>query len=223
MTALSIDIDNAPIAALIDEASDPRAIVTLAHGAGADMHHHFLESVATRLATSGITCLRHQFPYTHGGRRRIDSKPVLLATIRAVAEFARTRWPSLPQFVGGKSMGGRMATLAAAQAPLAAARGLILLGFPLHPPGAISIERAAHMPRVALPALFVQGTRDAMGSVELLRTCLPPRGRIHVIDHADHGFAVLRRSGRDPAAVLDELVAAVADFVDDVLFGTPIG
>lgn len=212
----TITVGDGAVSVLVDDATDARAVMTLAHGAGADMHHGFLAAVATRLAVRGITCMRHQFPYTEAKRRRIDAKPTLLATIRAAAEHARARWPSLPLFVGGKSMGGRMATLAAADAPLPGVCGLVLLGFPLHPRGQISTERAEHLPRVGVPSLFVQGTRDELGSVELVRSVVPAAGRMHVIEHADHGFAVLRRSGRTADEVFDELITAVDAFVVDV-------
>ena len=113
-----------------------------------------------------------------------------------------------------------MATWLAADSELPGVRGVILLGFPLHPRGAVSTERAAHRPRLTLPSLFVHGTRDELGAIELLRTVLPPAARLHVIEHADHGFAVLKRSGRTGDAVLDELADAVTTFVTDVTRGT---
>ena len=217
MTALRIEIVDPygarAVSAIVDEARAPRGIVTLAHGAGADMHHRFLVDIAARLVEGGITCVRHQFPYTERGSRRIDAKPVLLATIRAVAEHVRTQWPALPLVVAGKSMGGRMATLAAAEAPLRGVRGLVLLGFPLHPRGKVSTERALHLPRVGVPTLFLHGTRDALGSVERLQGVLPPGARLQVIEHADHGFDVLRRSGRTRADIAAELALAIAGFV----------
>jgi predicted alpha/beta-hydrolase family hydrolase len=220
MTTSTVSTPAGDVALAIDAAASPTAVVTLAHGAGADMQHVFMREVAARLALRGLTCVRHQFPYTEGARRRIDPKPVLVATIAAVVEHARARWPTLPLFVAGKSMGGRMATWLAADTELPGVRGLILLGFPLHPRGAVSTERAEHLPRLTLPSLFVHGTRDELGRVELLRTVLPPAARLHVIEHADHGFAVLKRSGRTSDAVLDELADAVATFVADVTRGT---
>lgn len=225
MSGVTIAVGATEVSGIVDAPSLPRAVVTLAHGAGADMRHAFMAEVAARLAARGLVCLRHQFPYSEGGRRRIDPKPLLLATIRATAEFAAERWPALPRLVGGKSMGGRMATLAAAEAPLPGVCGLVLLGFPLHPRGAVSTERADHLSRIGIPSLFVHGTRDELGAVDLLRPCISTMGaglgQLHVIEHADHGFGVLRRSGRTAAQVLDELAAAVDAFVVDVTRRTP--
>jgi predicted alpha/beta-hydrolase family hydrolase len=211
-----VEVAGTKISVLVDEASDPQAVLTLAHGAGADMHHGFLVALAASFAAHGITCVRHQFPYTESKRRRIDPKPMLLATIRRVAAAARERWPALPLFVGGKSMGGRMATLAAAESPLQEVRGIVLVGFPLHPRGEPSTERATHLPRIDVPMLFLHGTRDELGSIELLRTVIPPNGRLRVVEHADHGFSVLRRSGRTGEEVLTELAARTRAFVADV-------
>jgi predicted alpha/beta-hydrolase family hydrolase len=216
-----IEVAGTKISVLVDEAADPIAVLTLAHGAGADMHHAFMADVAAAIAAQGITCVRHQFPYTEAKRRRIDPKPMLLATIRRVALAARETWPSLPLFVGGKSMGGRMATLAAADAPLQDVRGIVLFGFPLHPRGEPSTERATHLPQITVPMLFLHGTRDELGSIELLRTVIPPAGRLHIVEHADHGFGVLRRSGRTGADVLAELAARTRAFVADVTRATP--
>lgn len=212
-----IEVGGTKISTLVDEASEPVAVLTLAHGAGADMHHGFLVDLAARFAAHGITCVRHQFPYTEAKRRRIDPKPMLLATIRRIAAAAHERWPSLPSFVGGKSMGGRMATLAAAESALHGVRGIVLVGFPLHPRGEVSTERATHLPRIDVPMLFLHGTRDELGSIELLRTVIPPTGRLHVVEHADHGFAVLRRSGRTADDVMTELASRTRAFVDDVI------
>ena len=217
MSGFDVDVGAGNVAALVDDATQPRAVLTLAHGAGADMHHGFLVGIAARLAARGITCVRHQFPYTQGQRKRIDPKPLLLATIRAVALAVGGRWPTLPLFAGGKSMGGRMATLAAAGSPLQDVRGIVLVGFPLHPRGEPSTERATHLPQIDVPILFLHGTRDELGSIELLRTIIPPTGRLHVIEHADHGFAVLRRSGRTGDDVMTELASRTRAFVDDVI------
>lgn len=208
-----------PIDALLEEANEPRALLVLSHGAGADMRHRFFADLCPLIAARGIHCLRHQFPYTQSKRRRIDHRNVLVSTIVQVVRAAREQWPGLPTFVGGKSMGGRMSTHAAAEGGLADVAGLVLLGFPLHPRAAVSTERARHLGEVAMPSLFLHGTRDELGAVELLRPCLPAAARLHVVDHADHGFDVLVRSGRTADEVRAELVAAIDAFITDV---TPV-
>ena len=190
-----------------------RACFVLAHGAGAGMRHPFLEAVARRLADRGLATFRYQFPYMEKGSRRPDPRPILLATVRAAVQAAAAAAKGLPLVAGGKSMGGRMTSLAAAEAPLPGARGLIFLGFPLHPAGRPSTERADHLDSVDLPMLFLQGPRDALADLALLRpVCerLGARASLHVIEGADHSFHVLKRSGRTDEAALDEVADAIA-------------
>lgn len=188
-------------------------LLVLAHGAGAGMRHAFLEAVAAALARRRIGTLRFEFPYRAAGSKRPDPRPVLVASVcEAFAEAERVA-AGLPLFAGGKSLGGRMASHAAAEGRLDAARGLVYLGFPLHPAGKPGVERAAHLERVAQPMLFLQGTRDALADLALLRPIcekLGPRARLHVIEGADHGFHVPKRSGRSDADVIEELADEVA-------------
>jgi predicted alpha/beta-hydrolase family hydrolase len=191
------------------------ALYVLAHGAGAGMRHAFMEDVAQRLAACGIATLRYQFPYSDQGRRRIDPEPLLLATVRAAVAAGRELAGGAPVLAGGKSMGGRMTSRAAAQAPLEDVHGLVFLGFPLHPAGQPGTMRADHLARVTLPMLFLQGTRDTLAELELLRPViekLGARATLRIIEHADHGFHVLKRSGRTDEEVLDELAGAVAEW-----------
>jgi hypothetical protein len=202
------------VSGILVRPDDARLLYVLAHGAGAGMRHPFLEAIAMRLAERGIATLRYQFPYTEQGGRRPDPQPVLLATVRAAIDAAARAEPGLPRVVGGKSMGGRMTTLAAAESPLAV-RGIALLGFPLHPAGAAAIARGAHLDRVPHPMLFLQGTRDALATPALIRdVCerLGTRARLEMIDGADHSFHVLKRSGTTDAQVLDRLADTVRDW-----------
>ncbi len=203
------------VSALVLRPARTRALYVVAHGAGADMRHAFLESMAQRLAAKGIATLRYQFPYTEAGGRRIDPEPVLLATVRAAVQAGREEARGLPLLAGGKSMGGRMTSRAAAAEPLGAVSGLVFLGFPLHPAGQPGVSRAEHLSRVDLPLLFLQGTRDTLADLALLRPViaeLRPRATLRVIEHADHMFHVLKRSGRTNEQVLDELATAVAEW-----------
>jgi predicted alpha/beta-hydrolase family hydrolase len=181
----------------------------LAHGAGAGASHPFMEAVAHALAAERIATLRYEFPYMAAGRKRPDPQPVLLATVRAAVAAAAEH--GLPLLAGGKSMGGRMTTLAAAEGGLPGANGIVLLGFPLHPAGNPSTERAEHLARVAQPTLFVHGTRDKLGGLDMLRPVLPAKATLHVVEGADHGFAV---KGRGSGEVLSEIALAVARWAD---------
>lgn len=218
------------VSALLVRPDDAHALYVLAHGAGADMHHAFMVEIAERLAEVGIATMRYQFPYTELGSRRrsaasdpassrrparpqIDRQPLLLATVRAAVQRGVELADGLPVVAGGKSMGGRMTSLAAAASPLPGVRGIVFLGFPLHPAGEPGTTRADHLAQLDVPTLFVQGTRDALAELELLRPVLPPRATLHVVAHADHGFAVLVRSGRKGAEVMAEIAAAVDAFV----------
>lgn len=196
------------VSGLLVRPADARCLLVLGHGAGAGMRHPFMAGLSERLAAEGIASLRYQFPYVEAGRRRPDRRDVLLATVRAAVEAAAKEAPGLPLLAGGKSMGGRMTSLAASEQALPGVQGLVFFGFPLHPAGRPSIERAAHLDAVRLPMLFLAGERDRLAELELLRpVCadLGPRGKLHVVAGADHGFHVLKRSGRSDDEVLGEL------------------
>ncbi|HWE25053.1 MAG TPA: alpha/beta family hydrolase [Myxococcales bacterium] len=200
--------------ALLLRPDEARLLYVLAHGAGADMRHVFLHRIAEALADSGVATFRFQFPYTQAKRRRPDEPTVLRGAVRAAVSAAHRAAPDLPLIAGGKSMGGRMTTQAQAEAPLAGARGIALLGFPLHPARRPSTSRAEHLPRVEVPLLFLQGTRDDLADLSLLRPIVGalPRAQMRVIEGADHSFHMLKRSGRSDADVISELAAAVAEW-----------
>jgi uncharacterized protein len=207
------------VSALLDHPRGARALIALAHGAGAGMRHAFMEAVGERLTASGIAVLRYQFPYMEQGRRAPDPPGVLTATVRAALETAAQATPELPLFAGGKSLGGRMTSSAAAQYALPGVRGIAFFGFPLHAPGVPGRARAAHLDAVKLPMLFLQGTRDPLADLGELRPVLDAlgdRAQLHVIDGGDHSFHVLKRSGRTDAQVLDELCARVAEWIDEI-------
>lgn len=206
------------ISGLLRRDDEARSLLVLAHGAGAGMRHVFMEALAERLAGHGVATLRYQFPYFERGGRRPDAKPVLHATVRAAVATAAAQAPDLPLFAGGKSMGGRMTTEAAAAATLPAVRGLVLVGFPLHPAGKPGTTRGDHLDDVEAPTLFLQGTRDKLADLDLLRPVLDrvnqPRQRatLQVVEGADHGFHVLKRSGRTDEEVLEELAREIGEW-----------
>src|SRR5205807_4919419 len=191
-----------------------RLLYVLAHGAGAGMRHVFLQRIAEALAELAVATFRFQFPYTQAGRRRPDDAAVLRGAVRAAVNAAHDAAPDLPMIAGGKSMGGRMTTQAQAEAPLPGVRGIALLGFPLHPARRPATSRAEHLAQVDVPQLYLQGTRDELVDLSLLRPILStlPRAELRVIEGADHSFHVLRRSGRSDAEVIAELAAAVAEW-----------
>ena len=189
-----------------------RLLYVLAHGAGAGMRHPFLESIAQGLAERSIATLRYQFLYMEQRSRRPDPPAVAAATVRAaVAEAARVA-PGLPLIAGGKSFGGRMTSTAQAQEALPGVRGLVFLGFPLHPPGRPADKRAEHLAEVRIPMLFLQGDRDEFADLKLLRPMvkqLGERATLHLVEGGDHSFHVLKRSGRTDVEVMAELVATI--------------
>ena len=189
-----------------------RLLYVLAHGAGAGMRHPFLESIAQGLAERSIATLRYQFLYMEQRSRRPDPPAVAAATVRAaVAEAARVA-PGLPLIAGGKSFGGRMASTAQAEEALPGVRGLVFLGFPLHPPGRPADKRAEHLAQVRIPMLFLQGDRDEFADLKLLRPMVKQLGELatlHLVEGGDHSFHVLKRSGRTDVEVMAELVATI--------------
>jgi uncharacterized protein len=190
-----------------------------AHGAGAGMSHGFMEAVAAGLCERDVATLRYQFPYMEKGSKRPDSPAVAHAAIRAaVAEAARC-CPGLPLIAGGKSFGGRMTSQAQALAPLAGVRGLVFLGFPLHPAGKPSDTRAAHLADVQVPMLFVQGTRDKLAELQLIEPVvakLDAMARLHIVQEADHSFHVPARS-RSGHDVLKEILDVVAAWTGTIM------
>ena len=206
------------VSGLLTRPDDARALYLLAHGAGAGMRHRFMDAIASALAERGIASLRYQFPYSEAGARRPDPPAVLEATVRAAVAAAAEVAPGLPIIAGGKSMGGRMTSGAAARAPLAGVAGLVFLGFPLHRPKQPSEERAAHLSQVTVPMLFLQGTRDDLADLGLITGVCARLGSLatlHVVEGADHAFEVLKRSGRTDAEVLRELADTVATWCRD--------
>lgn len=214
---LTIDVDgDHQVSGLLIAPKDARACYVLAHGAGAGMTHPFMAAVAEGLAERGIATLRYQFPYMERGSKRPDTPKLAQATVRAAVAEAARRMPDAPLFAGGKSFGGRMTSQAQAAEPMPGVRGLIFLGFPLHPAGKPSDERAAHLSEVKVPMLFLQGSRDDLAHLDLLRPLVKRLGRaatLQVFEDADHSFHVPARSGRKGAEVLVDLLDKAANWI----------
>jgi predicted alpha/beta-hydrolase family hydrolase len=207
------------VSALLLRPDNPRWLLIFAHGAGAGIRHPFMESLSSELAALQIATLRYQFPYMEKRSGRPDSPTILTATVAAALRAGSEAAPGLPLLAGGKSMGGRMTSQAAAQNLLPEVRGLVFFGFPLHPPGSPSTKRADHLAKVPMPMLFLQGTRDTLADLKLLRPVVKKLGELatlHIIESADHGFHVLKRSGKTDASVLTELAQTTADWAGNL-------
>ena len=218
MRALELEIEagGERVSGLLLRPDDAKALYLFAHGAGVGMMHPSMGSNAEGLAERGIATLRYQFPYMEKGSRRPDPPRVAQATVRAAAAAAAHVAHGLPLFAGGRSYGGRMTSQAQAQEPLAGVRGLAFLGFPLHPAGAPSIDRAEHLGRVQVPMLFVSGDRDALAEVELLKSVVAGLGKnatLHLVAHGDHGLRVPAKSGRTPPDAQAEALDAMAEWM----------
>lgn len=209
---LTVD-DTTAVSALWLQPPQPRATYVFAHGAGAGMQHSFMEALSQALAEQSVATLRYQFPYMERGSRRPDTPAVAQAAVRAAVAAAQQRLPGVPLLAGGKSFGGRMTSQAQAAGVLPGVRGLVFVGFPLHPAGKPGRDRAAHLAGVRVPMLFLQGTRDELAELALLRGVVDELGdtaTLHVEDDADHAFHVRARSGRNDAQVVQALAGAVA-------------
>jgi predicted alpha/beta-hydrolase family hydrolase len=207
------------VSAVVVRPEKAKWMLVLGHGAGAGMHHPFMSALTTQLAQVGVATLRYQFPYIEERRKAPDKPKVLMATVSAATQAAANTAPDLPLLAGGKSMGGRMTSQAAAEGLLPDVRGLVFFGFPLHPPKKPGTKRAEHLENVNVPMLFLQGTRDDLADLKLLRPICKKLGKrvtLHVIETADHSFHVLKKSGRSDEEVLRELAATTAKWADEM-------
>ena len=220
-----LKVDHVSAILEIPDSADPSVAVLLAHGAGASMESDFMEAVAARLVHGGLPVLRFRYPYMEraareGRRFPPDRRPALEAVHLAALDELRERFPDARYVLAGKSMGGRMASLMAAEG--VACDGLAFFGYPLHPQGKPEQLRSEHFPACLQPALFLQGTRDKLCDLELLDEALELYGgahQLHVVEGADHGFDVLKRSGRTSEEVRDELAGVLLDWVERAVRG----
>jgi len=205
------------VCALLQGTDGARACLVLAHGAGAGMTHAFMASLAAALSQERIATLRYQFPYMEKGSKRPDVPAVAHAAVQAAVAEAARRLPGLPLFAGGKSFGARMTSQAQSKQPLEGVRGLVFVGFPLHPAKQPSVERAKHLADVRIPMLFLQGTRDALAEWPLIEQTARGLGKLATlerIEDADHSFHVRASSGTTDARVLEGLAATTRSWIE---------
>jgi uncharacterized protein len=222
---VTIGVDDAQsVSGLLLAPAGARACYVMAHGAGAGMAHPFMAAIANELAERGIATLRYQFPYMERGSKRPDTPKLAQATVRAaVAETSRLL-PRLALVAGGKSFGGRMTSQAQAAAPLPGVRGLVFLGFPLHPAGKPSDERGKHLLEVRIPMLFLQGTRDELAQLQLLQALvddLGARATLKLFQDADHSFHVPVRTGRKDSDIRADMLDASARWITSICSRSP--
>ncbi|SEM85070.1 alpha/beta family hydrolase [Bradyrhizobium sp. OK095] len=217
---LKLDIERiGVVSAILIQPADARACYVLAHGAGAGMRHASMDKIAEGLADRGIATFRFNFPYMERKQGRPDQPAVAHAAIRAAVEEAARLCPGLKLVAGGKSFGGRMTSQAQSKAPLRDVKGLVFLGFPLHADKKPSIERAEHLEQVDIPMLFLQGTRDGLADLGLLKPVIAGFGAkatLHEVAGGDHSFAVLKKSGRSNDEALTEVLDTLAAWIDQL-------
>jgi uncharacterized protein len=203
------------VSSILVRPADARWVLVLGHGAGAGMRHPFMGALARELAAEKIATFRYQFPYMENRRKAPDRPPTLTATVAAAVQAAHAAAPELPLLAGGKSMGGRMTSTAASENLIPEVRGLVFFGFPLHPPKQPATKRGDHLAKVTQPTLFLQGTRDDLADLTLLKPICEKLGKIaalHIIEGADHSFHVLKSSGTTDAQVLRGLARTTAEW-----------
>jgi hypothetical protein len=216
-TTIQIDVESSQVSGILTQPEESKALYIMAHGAGAGMRHEFMERFSRLFFDRGVAVLRYQFPYMEAGSRRPDRAPLCMATVQAVLSAADRLELGLPIFAGGKSMGGRMTSMAAAEFGLPDVRGLIFLGFPLHPAGKDGIQRSEHLHNVSHPMFFLQGTRDKLADMTLMTGVIDSlsTAQMFVVEGADHGFQVLKRSGLVQADVESKMADAVVTFLQE--------
>ena len=205
------------VSSILMRPDDAKWLLVLGHGAGTNMRHSTLQTIAERLADRGIATFRYQFPYMERGGGGRESEAVALQTVRSAAAAAHTAASDLSLLVGGHSYSGRMSSMSAAQEPIEHVKGLIFFAFPLHPSGKEGIERAAHLADVTIPMLFLSGTRDKLAVLDLLEpVCekLGGKATLHLLDTADHGFKTLKRSRKSDEDVFVEMARVISEWIE---------
>ncbi|GAC1469226.1 MAG: alpha/beta hydrolase [Isosphaeraceae bacterium] len=206
------------VSALLIRPDGATHLLILGHGAGTNMRHATLQAIADRLAEVGIATFRYNFPYSENGKGR-DTPAVCAATVRSAVAAAREAAPDLPLLAGGHSFGGRMTSTAASELPLEGVRGLVFFSFPLHLAGKPETKRADHLASVTVPMLFLSGSRDGLAEMTLLRmVCekLGERATLHVLDTADHGYKILKKTRTRDEDVFVEMARVMRDWAAEL-------
>jgi predicted alpha/beta-hydrolase family hydrolase len=203
------------VSALLTVPEAARALLVFGHGAGAPMTHVFMETMSDELAARGIGSLRYNFPYMERGRRAPDRQHVLVQTVRSAVDYASSLELEIPILAGGKSMGGRMTSLAQAEVALPGVAGLGFFGFPLHAPGKDSADRGQHLREIELPMFFLQGSRDRLARLDLIRPLIDDLhdAILYVVEDGDHSFKVPKRTGRSYEEILADIATQVESWV----------
>jgi uncharacterized protein len=202
------------VSALLMRPDDAKHLLVLGHGASSNMRTPMMQAIAEALARQGIATFRYNFPYSENGRGR-DSNPVCVKTIRSAVRAAHEAAPELPLLAGGHSFSGRMTTTAASEEPLEGVKGIVLFAFPLHPAGAPDTKRAEHLKLVTVPMLFLSGTRDALGELDLLKPTVKKLGKratLHLLDTAEHSFKIQKTKRTSTEDVFDEMARVTAEW-----------
>ena len=207
------------VSAVLMLPEEPGYLLVLAHGAGAGMNHSFMELLSGKLAARNFAVFRYQFPYFEQGKRIPDPPNILAATVSSAVETASDKVKGLPVYAGGKSLGGRMTSTAASKEALPNVRGIIFFGFPLHAPNKPSSDRAEHLFKVNIPMLFLQGTRDKLADLNLLKPVikkLKEKASLQILEGADHSFHVLKSSGKKDEQIIEELADSSLNWVKEI-------
>ena len=203
----------------IEEASIPKAMLIVGHGAGAGMHHPFMVTLANEFAAKNVSTIRFNFPYMEQGRKSPGSPKANIETWRYVIEHISNEYAGLPIFISGKSYGGRMASHLLAEDNVCPAKGIIYYGFPLHAPGRDSKDRANHLSSIKVPQLFLQGSKDKLANLGFMEEVIGglSNATMKVIDEADHSFNVPKRSGKTKDDVMEFLTTSSEEFIKSTI------
>ncbi|WP_420318896.1 alpha/beta family hydrolase [Ekhidna sp.] len=202
----------------VDEASNASSILIIAHGAGAGMHHPFMNKLSKGISENGVTAIRFNFPYMEQGRKSPGSPKSNIETWGLLVEHIASIYPGMSIFISGKSYGGRMASHLMAESATEKVKGIIYYGFPLHAPGRDSKDRADHLPRVSVPQLFLQGSNDKLANITLMKEVIDNLRNVEleVIDHADHSFNVPKKSGKTKDEILQFLINRSVEWISTI-------
>lgn len=214
----TIPIESTSVSARLQRPDKARCLIVLGHGAGSNRQHATMEEIAEALIRRDLAVFRYNFPFSERGSRRIDSRPLILATVRAAISDTQARAPDLPVFAGGHSFGGRMTSTVQARQAIPDLKGLLFCSFPLHPAGKPAIERSLHLKEIDIPMLFLSGTRDRLAQADLLGGVCGDlsQATLHWLDTADHGYGALKRRESDET-VYEEMARVTQSWTNDVL------